>query len=343
MAEEAATGTREWARLWLSEERLVPYLETCGGDAGHAIELHEWNISLAQVLMRDVAHLEVALRNAYDRVLSEHWDGASHWLFDPGSPVRRPILRKSGAGKMRDVNLVNRKAIDTAAGLARGTEGPGKVIASLTLGFWAHMTDRSRERDLWIPILHDAWPRGYDRADLQRRFLAINTVRNRVTHNERLFDPKEPQLSPLAADTDLVALFRALCPEAAARLHGGATPVERFLAESPAPAAVRLYALLEQPLEHVAEAERGLAVDLVVDGALGMQGAHALPAVARDEGLLDGSRGPALGAGTDGLLDAEFAHAELHGVLPLHYFIHILPAITSLVCPLVGLVYDLPR
>ena len=33
MAEEMATGTREWAGLWLSEERLVPYLEACGGDA----------------------------------------------------------------------------------------------------------------------------------------------------------------------------------------------------------------------------------------------------------------------------------------------------------------------
>lgn len=240
MAEEAASDTIRWAKRWLSADRLAPYLAACSGDCERALELYEWNISLGQVLMRDVAHLEVALRNAYDRVLSEHWGGPSHWLFDPDSPVRRPILRKSGAGKMRDVNLVNRKAIDTAAGLARGTEDPGKVIASLTLGFWAHMTDRSRERDLWIPILHDAWPRGYDRADLQCRLLAINTVRNRVAHNERLFDPKEPQLSPLAADAGLVELFRALCPEAAAKLHGGATPVERFLAESPAPAAVRL-------------------------------------------------------------------------------------------------------
>lgn len=27
MAEETATGNREWAGLWLSEERFVPYLE----------------------------------------------------------------------------------------------------------------------------------------------------------------------------------------------------------------------------------------------------------------------------------------------------------------------------
>lgn len=65
MAEEMTTGTREWAGLWLSEERLAPYLEACGGDADRAVELHEWNISLAQVLMRDVAHREVAMRNAY--------------------------------------------------------------------------------------------------------------------------------------------------------------------------------------------------------------------------------------------------------------------------------------
>lgn len=240
MAEEAASDMISWAERWLSADRFAPYLAACGGDCERALRLYEWNISLGQVLIRDVAHLEVALRNAYDRVLLEHWRGESHWLFDENSPVRRPILRRSGAGKMRDVNLVNRRAIDTAAGLARGTSDPGKVIASLTLGFWAHMTDRSRERDLWIPILHDAWPRGYDRADLQRRFLAINTVRNRVAHNERLFDPREPQLSPLAADSDLVALFRALCPEAAARFYSGKTPVEEFLGDNPAPADVQL-------------------------------------------------------------------------------------------------------
>ncbi len=41
MAEEMTTGTREWAGLWLSEERLAPYLEACGGDADRAVELHE--------------------------------------------------------------------------------------------------------------------------------------------------------------------------------------------------------------------------------------------------------------------------------------------------------------
>lgn len=96
MAEEKAAGTISWAERRLSADRLAPYLAACGGDCERALKLYEWNISLGQVLMRDVAHLEVALRNAYDRVLSEHWDGPSHWLFDPGSPVAGPSCARAG-------------------------------------------------------------------------------------------------------------------------------------------------------------------------------------------------------------------------------------------------------
>ncbi len=47
MAEEAATGTISWAERWLSADRLAPYLAACGGDCERALELYEWNISLA--------------------------------------------------------------------------------------------------------------------------------------------------------------------------------------------------------------------------------------------------------------------------------------------------------
>lgn len=42
--------------------------------------------------MRDIAHFEVALRNSYDRVMRERWEG-EHWLLDEGSPVLGPIVR----------------------------------------------------------------------------------------------------------------------------------------------------------------------------------------------------------------------------------------------------------
>ena len=110
--ERGITANKEWATRWLSEARLRPYLDAREGDIDLALELHEWNLGLGRALMGDIAHLELARRNAYDRVLTE--DGERHWLFDPKSPVTRPIVRKSKAGKERDVNLVNRRAIADA-------------------------------------------------------------------------------------------------------------------------------------------------------------------------------------------------------------------------------------
>lgn len=66
-----------WAGRWLSVRRLEPYLAACGGDAERALSLYEWNIDLGGVLMRDIAHFEVALRNAYDRVMRERWEGGT--------------------------------------------------------------------------------------------------------------------------------------------------------------------------------------------------------------------------------------------------------------------------
>ena len=233
---------RKWAERWLSPARFSTHLDACGGDAEKALELHEWNLMLGRALLGDIAHFELALRNAYDRVLTERFKGDEHWLFDADSPVTRPILRMSKARKLRDVNLVNRRAVEDARGRAHDPSDPDQVVAGLMLGFWAHMTDRSRERDLWIPYLHAAWPAGTDRAELNRKLESINKLRNRVAHNERLFNPGKGGYPPKAIDADINELFGALCPEAHGSLcdAGGRTTVERFLEEHPAPADVEL-------------------------------------------------------------------------------------------------------
>ncbi len=138
--------------------------------------------------------------------------------------------------------MANRKAISQAQSRSHDPSNPDQVISNLMMGFWAHLTDRSRERDLWIPCLHAAWPRGTGRAELNRTIYAINKVRNRVAHNERLFNPAHNAFLPTAVDADIVRLLRDLCPEAAERLYGGSarTPVELFCEEHPAPADMRL-------------------------------------------------------------------------------------------------------
>lgn len=70
--------------------------------------------------MRDISYFEVALRNAYNDTMEARWDGERHWLLDGDSPVRRPVMRKSGKGTV-DVNRINRKIIDVAvSGLPEG-------------------------------------------------------------------------------------------------------------------------------------------------------------------------------------------------------------------------------
>lgn len=240
--EPKTESLRDWIERWLSPSRFLPYLDACNGDVNRALKLHEWNIMLGQALMGDIAHFELALRNAYDRTLTERFSGNEHWLFDANSPVTRPIMRVSKTKKLRDVNLVNRRAVEDARGRAHDPSNPNQVIAGLTLGFWAHMTDRSRERDLWIPYLHAAWPAGTDRAKLNLKIEKINKLRNRVAHNERLFNPSKNSCSPKDIDADINELFRSLSPEAHMVFCSidDRTAVERFLEEHPAPSNVKL-------------------------------------------------------------------------------------------------------
>lgn len=189
--------------------------------------------------MRDFSHFEVALRNAYDRVMSETWKGC--WLLDDASPARMPVMRKSKRGEL-DANRINRKTIDAVVDRLPPDASAGSIVANLTLGFWVHLSDRSRETAIWRTALYRAWPKGTDRQKLQPRLESILRVRNRVAHAERLFDPSSNLLSPLRADANAVELLRDLCPEAAEHLYGNGelAPVEQFFAENPAPANVRL-------------------------------------------------------------------------------------------------------
>ena len=190
--------------------------------------------------MRDIAYFEVALRNAYDGVMSSCWGGDEHWLLDEGSPVRKPVVRKSGRG-LFDVNRVNRIIIDKAVASLPDGFANGDLVAGLTLGFWVHLTDRSREAVIWRTGLYTAWPKGTNRAELQDCLDGILRVRNRIAHNERLFDPKRPQLSPRKVNADAVRLLGQLQSDAAEYLRRTeAVYLDKFLEEHPAPVNIEL-------------------------------------------------------------------------------------------------------
>lgn len=207
-----------WVEQWLSAERWETYKSAAQEDSGLALRLYEWNTQLAGAIMHDVAHIEVALRNAYDRLLSDSWSGSDHWLLDSLSPVRIPLIRVRN-GQQRDLNVRNRLSIDEAVKRTRSSDPlPGQIIAELSFGFWRHLTSAALEKTLWVPYLHEVFPARTDRKKVDRALALVNGVRNRAAHHEPLFTNRRLQ-EITAAHQAIGLLAFMLLPELSEHLR----------------------------------------------------------------------------------------------------------------------------
>ncbi|MGH3440229.1 MAG: hypothetical protein ACRDRN_27775 [Sciscionella sp.] len=178
-----------WIQRWLSAPRYAVYLAAATGETERALALYEWNSQLSAALLRDLAHLEVGLRNAYDEAFSTSWPGALHWT-GVGDEVFAP-LHRSRNGRRIDVNRKPRDTLQRALRAAGGKGAPpGKVIAELPFGFWRYLSSAAHEKTLWVPCLHRAFPPGIDRRDIDRPAGRLHQLRNRVAHHEPLLRTK---------------------------------------------------------------------------------------------------------------------------------------------------------
>ncbi|WP_051144192.1 hypothetical protein [Modestobacter italicus] len=176
----------EWVERWLSVPRFSVYLAAADADRGRALALYEWNTQISAALLHDLAHVEVGLRNAYDRALSDRWPGPPHWTL-AGDTVFAPVYRTRGRRRV-DVNERPRDNLRQAIGNAGGPAArPGKVVAELMFGFWRYLSSAAHEKTLWVPALHRAFPRGTDRAaHVDGPVGRLHDLRNRVAHHEPL-------------------------------------------------------------------------------------------------------------------------------------------------------------
>ncbi|UPL10696.1 Abi family protein [Microbacterium sufflavum] len=203
-----------WIDAWLGAARFQRYVDECSGDRTRALALYEWNVALGQSMMHDIAHFEVALRNAYDAAISASWPYRTHWLLHPDSPAVMPIWRTrdvKGIKRGSDVNFLNRKNVDDAikrCGFGKAT--PGKVLAELTFGFWRQFTTKSMEKTVWVPYLHKAFPRGTSRSAVDIDIAAVNSLRNRIAHHEPLFTPT---LDPIAVHRQMMHCLLLIAPD----------------------------------------------------------------------------------------------------------------------------------
>ncbi len=210
-----------WVDDWLSAARLSRYLAHTSGDRERALALYEWNAQISAALHRDLAHVEVGLRNAYDAAAGSHWPGPGHWLLDDAARVFPPVLRTkhtyrtgSRVNYQVDINQKPRELVARAVADAGGPAATaGKVVAGLNFGFWRYLSSSAHEKTLWVPLLHHAFPSATNRAEVDRKVGRLHAVRNRVAHHEPLLREDLP-----ARYTDLVAIAGRLHPQLAAHL-----------------------------------------------------------------------------------------------------------------------------
>ena len=226
-----APGAGPWVEAWLSPARYGVYLAQAGGDRQRALELYQWNTAVSCAVLHDLGHFEVALRNAYAAALDATWAGRGHWLDDPASPLRAPLLRTKKGGprgtRRVDINDKPRKAIDSARARYGAQAPPGKIIADLSLGLWRYLSSAAHEKTLWVPHLHTAFPPGTDRAKVDRAIGDLHGLRNRAAHWEPLL------AAPLQRRmTDLVWVAGLLAPELASYIQHH-SEVSALLAKHP--------------------------------------------------------------------------------------------------------------
>lgn len=175
-----------WVEAWLSPPRFGVYLAATGQDRHLALQLYEWNAIVSAAFHRDLAHLEVALRNAYDAAISSNTTaGLPHWTTDPYRlfPVR---WRAARDGTRVDANRTPREQIERAVRAAGAAALPGKVVAELTFGFWRYLSTAGHHHPLWIPYLHTAFTPGVSRRQIDQPVGRLHQLRNRIAHHEPL-------------------------------------------------------------------------------------------------------------------------------------------------------------
>ena len=174
-----------------------------------------WNSRVAAAGIVDVGHLEVAIRNAYDRELSRRYP---EWAIDPHS-----VLFQLEQGVQRTRAQQHRR---NQASLARLTDAKrglsskpthAEVVAALTFGFWSNLTVSERTPTIWNLTLHRAFPKGTRRSRVHELVARIVKFRNRLAHNEPVFSTRTGLEDRLA---EVRELFKLVDPAAYAYVSG---------------------------------------------------------------------------------------------------------------------------
>jgi hypothetical protein len=194
----------------LHTERIDAYRHD---GAAHDLTLARYmlNMALSESLYPTLQFAEIALRNAVHRELTARC-GTDAW-YD--SPMARLTPWQQD------------KVVEAKAALARNRKPltPGRIIAELTFGFWTGFFNNAHARTgIGSFLSRNAFPYApapeQYQAKLDKRWLDVRDLRNRVFHHERILHWKDLDRRQQAV-LDMIAW---MSPE----LHDFANALDRF-------------------------------------------------------------------------------------------------------------------
>jgi hypothetical protein len=184
----------------LSTERFGAYMLSCDNDRSKAMDLYTLNTRVSASLYAPLQALEVTLRNRFHHQLSEAY--GEDW-YDQHGVITQLFQRQK----------ILSAQVDLAASQKQLT--PGRIVASLTFGFWTSCLSFTYDDSLWRRGgLSKAFMAGGEkpnRKSVNRVLTPIRQLRNRIAHHEPIlyFDlPKHHRnilmvthwLMPIAAE-----------------------------------------------------------------------------------------------------------------------------------------------
>ena len=159
----------------LAAERLDVYRQD-GVAPAIVLARYLWNMALCEALYSPLQIVEIALRNAIHRSLTQR-EGTDAW-YDTISGL--PSWQMEQVQKVRDKLKAGNKP-----------ETPGRVVAELHFGFWTGFFNGVHARTgigyaLTHQVFLNASRRQQDMKDLDARLDNVRKLRNRVFHHERI-------------------------------------------------------------------------------------------------------------------------------------------------------------
>lgn len=199
-------GVAHFKKEWISEERFRPYLERMFHAEEAALELYLVDRKLASAFFRDIAFIEVALRNAINRLLAEKFGSDWYARAEVGFDARvRGNISEAWDSLPRRY---------TAQQVVRGATLGSRIVAASMFRTWTNMLDKGGGTGLAAPFeradhdqiwdsaaLLEVFPgarqlaraqdpnfssQGLTREWVYHKVLPVRKIRNRVAHHEPL-------------------------------------------------------------------------------------------------------------------------------------------------------------